>query len=93
MANVGDEPVIKKKEIKKQISVVDKMSAELGQHCIKRMLEEKMSLVEIFSTISMISCLMIDALATEIGRNSRELLNGYIETVKRYKTNIERKGN
>lgn len=77
---------------KAKLGIVNRMSTELGGHCIKRMLEEKMTLVEIFSTISMMSCLMIDSLAGSTGRDPRTLLNGYIESVKAYKVQGEREG-
>lgn len=89
---MADEVRILNEEEKKtmKLDIVDRMSTELGGHCIKRMLEEKMTLVEVFSTISMMSCLMIDSLAGSTGRDARTLLNGYIETVKTYKVKGER---
>lgn len=89
---MADEVRILNEEEKKamKLDIVDRMSTELGGHCIKRMLEEKMTLVEVFSTISMMSCLMIDSLAGSTGRDPRTLLNGYIETVKAYKVKGER---
>lgn len=89
---MADEVKILNKEEKKvmTLDIVDRMSEELGKHCIKRMLEENMTLVEVFSTISMMSCLMIDSLASSTGRAPRTLLNGYIETVKAYKVDGER---
>jgi hypothetical protein len=77
-----------KKTVK--LGIVNRMSMELGRHCIMRMQEEKMTLVEILSTISMMSCVMVDTLAGSTGRDPRTLLNGYIETVKQYKVKGER---
>lgn len=86
-----DVRILNEEEKKKmKLDIVDRMSTELGGHCIKRMLEEKMTLVEVFSTISMMSCMMIDSLAATTGRDARTLLNGYIETVKAYKVKGER---
>ena len=73
-----------------KMDIVNRMSTELGGHCIKRMLEEKLTLVEIMSTITMMSCMMVDTLASSTGRDPRNMLNGYIETVKAYKVNGER---
>ena len=89
---MADEVRILNEEEKKamKLDIVDRMSTEPGGHCIKRMLEEKMTLVEVLSTISMMSCLMIDSLAGSTGRDPRTLLNGYIETVKAYKVKGER---
>jgi len=90
---MADEVKILTEEEKKvmTLDIVNRMSTELGGHCIKRMLEEKMSLVEIFSTISMMSCLMIDSLASSTGRDSRSMIDGYINTVKAYKVQGESK--
>lgn len=89
---MADEVRILNEEEKKamKLDIVDRMSTELGGHCIKRMLEEKMTMVEVFSTITMMSCLMIDSLASTTGRDPRTLLNGYIETVKEYKVKGEK---
>lgn len=89
---MADEVRILNEEEKKamKLDIVDRMSTELGGHCIKRMLEEKMTMVEVLSTITMMSCLMIDSLASTTGRDPRTLLNGYIETVKEYKVKGER---
>ena len=73
-----------------KLDIIDRMSTELGGHCIKRMLEEKMTMVEAFSTITMMSCMMVESLAASTGRDARELLDGYIETVREYKIEGER---
>lgn len=83
----------KEKEIDADIDVVKRMSTKLGCYCIRKMIEEKMTMTEVMSTITMMSCLMIDSLASSTGRDPRYLLDGYVELVKVYKVQGEGKEN
>lgn len=83
----------KEKEIDADIDVIKRMSTKLGCYCIRKMLEENMTITEVMSTITMMSCLMIESLASSTGRDPRYLLNSYVEFIKVYKVQGEGKEN